>query len=163
MGSSQTLFQHRNLMRINDRRLKGVGSTALQKAQFTIMKKITLFLLGVALSASVSFVPSSNAAGSAPLGSPLTVSLPSDTVDASVPIGTVFLEPVNTTNIDPGLNYVGFQGDFNFDSTVITFSAPYVNSGGLTANNWNVSANILPEGDRSGLYACRPSRSISRR
>jgi hypothetical protein len=76
---------------------------------------------------------------------PITVSLPVDTLDSSIPISTVFLKPVGTTNIDGGLNYVGFQGDFTFNQTVITFSSPlFVEKAGLTAGNWNVSANILP-------------------
>src|SRR6266571_2445203 len=55
----------------------------------------------------------------APQGAPLiTVSLPTDNLDNSVPISTVIIEPVMTTLIDPtttgGLNYVGFQGDFLF-------------------------------------------------
>src|SRR5436189_4191767 len=39
------------------------------------------------------------------------VSLPVDTMDTSVPLATVIIEPVVTTFIDPGLDYVGFQGD----------------------------------------------------
>src|SRR5204863_3681230 len=37
----------------------------------------------------------------------LTVSLPIDALDTSVPVATVILKPVVTTNIDAGLNYVG--------------------------------------------------------
>ena len=61
--------------------------------------------------------------------------------------------PVNTTLIDPtttgGNNYVGFQGDFVYDSAVISFVtsgtlSPPVQRAGLTSDpNWNVSANIL--------------------
>src|SRR5450432_4194191 len=49
---------------------------------------------------------------------PITVSLPIASFDTSVPIATVIIQPVNTTNIDPSLNYVGFQGDLTFDSAV---------------------------------------------
>ena len=43
-----------------------------------------------------------------------------------------------------GLNFVGFQGDFTFDSTVVSFP-PRTGAvaAGLTASNWNVSSNIL--------------------
>jgi hypothetical protein len=51
-----------------------------------------------------------------------------------------------TTLINPmttgGLNYVGFQGDFTFDSAVVTFATPQVQGAGLTGTNWNVSSNI---------------------
>src|SRR6476619_7983898 len=40
---------------------------------------------------------------------PITVSLPIDSLDVSVPFPTVFIKPVTTTNIDSILNYVGFQ------------------------------------------------------
>jgi len=41
---------------------------------------------------------------------------------------------------------VGFQGDFTFDETVVTFQVTPVSAAGLTANNWNVSANVQPGG-----------------
>ena len=50
--------------------------------------------------------------GVASAGTTIVVSLPTDTFDTSIPIATVIIEPLNTTNIDPSLNYVGFQGDF---------------------------------------------------
>ena len=75
---------------------------------------------------------------------PITVSLPTATFDTSVPIATVIIEPVVTTFIDASLNYVGFQGDFTFDETVVTFSTPFVVKTGLTSNNWSLSGNILP-------------------
>ena len=82
----------------------------------------------------------------------ITVALPIDTTD--VAIGANFIEPVTTTLIDStttgGNNYVGFQGDFVFDSAVINFATsgvngPPVRRAGLTSDsNWNVSAGILP-------------------
>ena len=84
--------------------------------------------------------------GVAAAGTILSVSLPTDTVDPSVPIATVIIEPLRTKNIDPSLNYVGFQGDFTYDSAVVTFQSPFVQAAGLTANNWNVAANILNTG-----------------
>ena len=86
-----------------------------------------------------------------PTPQPITVSLPIDTFDTSVPIATVIIEPVLTTLIDPattaGLNYVGFQGDFTFDSAVVSFVTPgQVQKAGLTAGDWNVSSNILNTG-----------------
>ena len=81
----------------------------------------------------------------------ITVSLPIDTFDNSVPIATIIIEPVTTTLIDPtttaGLNYVGFQGDFTFDSAVVSFVTPgQVQKAGLTGGDWNVSSNILNSG-----------------
>src|SRR5207247_8653349 len=40
--------------------------------------------------------------------------------------------------------HVGFQGDFTFDSAVVTFSNPPARSAGLTSANWNVTGNVLP-------------------
>src|SRR5436190_2086870 len=81
----------------------------------------------------------------------VTVALPVDTVDAGLPASTVYIKPMNTTLIDStttgGANLVGFQGDFSFDQTVVTFATPQVQRAGLTSDpNWNVSANILPGG-----------------
>src|SRR5437016_1720692 len=60
----------------------------------------------------------------------ITVALPMASFDNSVPASTVIIEPVTTTLIDPtttgGNNYVGFQGDFVFDSAVATFATPQV-------------------------------------
>ena len=74
----------------------------------------------------------------------ITVSLPTGNVTNSVSTNAVILLPVTTTSIDPSLNYIGFQGDFSFDETVITFSDPFVEAAGLTGNNWNITGNILP-------------------
>src|SRR2546429_178944 len=79
-----------------------------------------------------------------PQGTGITVSLPVDTMDVSVPISTVIIEAVVTTNIDSSLNYVGFQGDFTFDSTVVTFANPPAQKAGLSGGNLNVSGNNLP-------------------
>jgi hypothetical protein len=59
---------------------------------------------------------------------------------------TDFTQAVVTTLINGGDNLVGFQGDFTFDSTVVTFQATPVGGAGLTGTNWNVSANVLPGG-----------------
>src|SRR5438128_1209768 len=79
----------------------------------------------------------------------ITVALPIDSFNNSTPASTVIIEPMTTTLIDPtttgGNNYVGFQGDFTFDSGVVTFANPPVQRAGLTSDpNWNVSANIFP-------------------
>jgi len=79
----------------------------------------------------------------------LIVSLPTDNFDVSVPIQNVFIEPVTTTFIDPSLHYVGFQGDFTYDSAVIGFptSGGIVQRAGLTSDPlWNLSASILSTG-----------------
>ena len=88
-----------------------------------------------------------------PQGEPtITVSLPIASFDTSVPSSTVIIEPVMTTLIDPtttnGINYIAFQGDFTFDSAVVSFATPQVQGAGLTATNWNVSSNILNTGPR---------------
>src|SRR5205823_5942605 len=49
-----------------------------------------------------------------------------------------------TSNIDASLHYVGFQGDFTFDETIITFPIPPMQKAGLTGGNWTVTGNILP-------------------
>jgi len=41
---------------------------------------------------------------------------------------------------------VGFQGDFTFDSSIVTFQNPPVSAAGLTGTNWNVSGNVLGSG-----------------
>ena len=69
------------------------------------------------------------------------VSLPVATVDTSV---TNFTQPVVTSAINAGDNLIGFQGDFTFDETVVTFQSPPVSNAGLTGGNWNVSGNVLP-------------------
>jgi hypothetical protein len=54
-----------------------------------------------------------------------------------------FIAEVATSTIDAKDNLVGFQGDFTFDSTVITFESEPVEKAGLTEGNWNVTGNIL--------------------
>jgi len=51
---------------------------------------------------------------------------------------------VKATQIDASSNLVGFQGDLQFDERVITFDDQPIQNAGLTAGNWNVSANVLP-------------------
>src|SRR5205814_153492 len=67
----------------------------------------------------------------------ITVSLPIDNFDTSVPASTVIIEPVTTTLIDStttnGVNYVGFQGDFSFDSAVVSLAYPAAQRAGLTS------------------------------
>jgi hypothetical protein len=57
---------------------------------------------------------------------------------------TNFSQPVATTTINSSDNLVGFQGDFTFDETVVTFQNPPVSGTALTGTNWNVSGNVLP-------------------
>jgi hypothetical protein len=102
-------------------------------------KSVTL-----AVTASLLLSGAASAQTPTPSAAPVTVSLPTATFDTSVPISTVIIEPVVTTNIDAGVNYVGFQGDFTFDETVATFSNPPMQKAGLTGGNWNVTGNILP-------------------
>ena len=50
---------------------------------------------------------------------------------------------VTTSAIESQNELVGFQGDFTFDSRVVTFANEPAQKAGLTEGNWNVSANIL--------------------
>ena len=76
---------------------------------------------------------------------PVDVSLPIAGFNPAVPIGAVIVQPVVTTNIDASSKYIGFQGDFTFDSSVVDFSSPFVEAAGLTATgNWHVAGTILP-------------------
>jgi hypothetical protein len=69
------------------------------------------------------------------------LSLPNVTADMSV---TSFIGQVTTTTINADDDLVAFQGDFIFDSSVVTFQSPPVVKAGLTAGHWNVSGNVLP-------------------
>jgi hypothetical protein len=55
---------------------------------------------------------------------------------------------VVTTAINGSDNLIGFQGDFVFDSTVVTFQSPPVSAAGLTGGSpsWTVAGNILAGG-----------------
>ena len=53
--------------------------------------------------------------------SPL-VALPSDFWDTTIPIATVFTEPVTTTFLDPSQNWTSLQGCFTYDPAVVSFS-----------------------------------------
>lgn len=82
---------------------------------------------------------------------PITISLPNNFLDPSVPSSTVIIAPVTATLIDNtttnGANITGCQGDFTFDSSVITFDTPPVQRAGLTSDpNWNVVGSILNTG-----------------
>lgn len=68
------------------------------------------------------------------------VDLPEVIVDLSV---TNFTVAVTATAINGRDRLVGFQGDFTFDETVVSFADNPVENADLTIN-WNVSANILP-------------------
>ena len=95
--------------------------------------------------------------GSGPTPTPapaaITITLPTAVFDPSVASTTNITLPVTTTQMDPGPNpspgdpgYIAFQGDFTFDSSVVTFQSPIVQPAGLTGANWNVSANIISSG-----------------
>src|SRR5689334_10466014 len=77
-----------------------------------------------------------------------TVSLPNDSLYTAVPIDTIVIEPVITTAITPTLDemgnctdncFIGFQGEFTYDSSVIDFPPGIIpGAAGLTANGWDV-------------------------
>jgi len=73
----------------------------------------------------------------------MVVFLPNGTVTTAV---TNFTQMVTTTALNSGDNLVGFQGDFTFDSSVVTFQNPVVSGTGLTGTNWNVSGNVIGAG-----------------
>jgi len=77
----------------------------------------------------------------APSGAVAAVVLPEVSVDLSASNFTV---EVTATNINPADRLVGFQGDVTFDERVITFEDEPIQGAGLTADNWTLSANILP-------------------
>ena len=85
-------------------------------------------------------------AAAEPTPGPITVSLPEDTFDISVPVDAYLKEPLMTTDIDPAAGYTSFHGDFKFDSAVVTIAPPYVMGAGLTHYNWNVTGTILNSG-----------------
>ena len=60
-----------------------------------------------------------------------TVSLPIANIGTNV---TNFTLPVTTSNINAADNLVGFQGDFTFDSSVVTFQGTSASGAGLTAS-----------------------------
>src|SRR5437016_3414301 len=99
---------------------------------------------GLMLGAIACLLMSGVASAQTPTPGAITVSLPTAAFSTSVPITTVIPEPVVTTTITADVSLVGFQGDFTFDETVVTFSNPPVMNSGLTGGNWNVSGNILP-------------------
>jgi len=70
-----------------------------------------------------------------------TVTLPTATVLTSA---TNFTQPVVTSAVNAGDNLIGFQGDFTFDETVVTFQNPPVSNSGLSGGNWNVTGNVIP-------------------
>ena len=69
-----------------------------------------------------------------------TVALPNVAVDTSM---INFIAGVATSTIDVKDNLIGFQGDFTFDSRVMTFESEPVQKAGLTSGNWNVTGNVL--------------------
>ena len=70
----------------------------------------------------------------------VTVALPVATIDTST---FNFTKAVTASTIDSTDDLVGFQGDFTFDSTVVTFQNPAMTAAGLTASNWNVAGILL--------------------
>ena len=88
----------------------------------------------------------------APTASPTPTATPSLGITISLPVANVdisttnFTPPVTASNISASDNLIGFQGDFTFDSAIVSFQAPPVSAAGLTSNNWNVSGNVLNSG-----------------
>jgi hypothetical protein len=77
------------------------------------------------------------------------VALPEVAIDqlrkpARVESMSTFVAAVTTSAIDAKNKLVGFQGDFTFDETVVTFQSEPVQRAGITSGNWNVSGNVLP-------------------
>ena len=74
------------------------------------------------------------------------VYLPSDIFKTSVPLPTLFIEPVAVTYVDPGLGYVSFEGDFTYDSAVVDFDPTPVQAAGITSAGWAVTGTIINSG-----------------
>src|SRR5689334_9747924 len=77
-----------------------------------------------------------------------TVSLPNDNFYTGVPVDTVIIEPVITSAITPTFDemgnctdncFIGFQGEFTYDSTVVDFPYGVIQgAAGMTGNGWTV-------------------------
>jgi hypothetical protein len=91
----------------------------------------------------------------------ITVSLPTFSMDPSVPITTSITQPVMTTQITPSLDqdgnctdnstcYIGLQGDVLFDSAIAAPSPSGSSAQGagltVTPNGWTVGSNTLTTG-----------------
>jgi len=100
--------------------------------------------ISMAFAVGACLLMSGVASAQTPTPLPVTVSLPIDTLDTSVPPATVVPKPVSTTDIQTSFDLVGFQGDFTFNETIVSFASPPVQNSGLTGGNWNVSGNVLP-------------------
>ena len=128
---------------MNKRQSRSARAVALQISLSIILVSISAILLATSFIAAPRQIEE---AGPTPAPAPETVALPVTSIDVSLPISTVVLQPVTTTNITAAETYLGFQGDFTFDSTVINFADPVVVGGGLTGSGWNVSGNVLNTG-----------------
>jgi subtilisin-like proprotein convertase family protein len=125
---------------MNKRQNQSALAGALQISLSIILISLSVILLATSFMAA----PRQEMARPIPdQPAPETVALPTANLDFSLPLNTVFIEPITTTNITAAEGYIGFQGDFTFDQTVCTFANPPVEVAGLTATSWNVSANVL--------------------
>ncbi len=102
-------------------------------------------------SASVLVLSGLNTSASATVA---TVTLPNASID---PAKSDFIAAVKSSEIDANKKLIGFQGDFTFDERKVTFRDPAAESAGLTADNWNVSANVLPRTEMGPIRTLRIS------
>lgn len=123
-------------------------ATATATATFTPTATATAtFTPTATATATATFTPTATATATATATVPpclaATISLPIGTVTTAV---TNFTQAVAASTLNGSDNLVGFQGDFTFDETIVTFQSPPVSGSGLTGTNWNVSGNIIPGG-----------------
>lgn len=69
-----------------------------------------------------------------------TLSLPNISIS---PKSTNLVIPIKVSYVGSKSKIVGFQGDFTFDSSLITFETMPVQKAGLTAGNWTVAGNVM--------------------
>lgn len=69
-----------------------------------------------------------------------TLSLPNISIS---PKSTNLIIPIKVSYIGSNSKIVAFQGDFTFDSSLITFETVPIQKAGLTAGNWTVAGNVM--------------------
>lgn len=69
-----------------------------------------------------------------------TLSLPNISIS---PKSRNLVIPIKVSYVGSKSKIVGFQGDFTFDSSLITFDSMPVQKAGLTAGNWTVAGNVI--------------------
>lgn len=93
--------------------------------------------------------PVQQAAQGSQSSAPMTIAAPAVEASVSLPVASVGTNVVGTFSLPipvtdtTGKNYIGFQADFTFNQTIVNITA--ATATGLTASNWSVSGNLLPD------------------